>query len=330
MRALKLNAICSLISAPPRVDRHHKSIPAGLLGEIAGFCPTKYLSKLSQVSKSSQMVCDLEGSFKSSGFAEKTEILCLLIRKGNDPQLFKKLYKSYAESSSLSFELLGSIAQKATIYNKLDFLKVIFDSLRPEDLRYVSSSAFSCSTQYGHLDIVRYLLEDQGYNYREHIRDAMGNCASSGHNHVVAYLERYLDDHDLGTQDQDYFVFLMACQGGNRALARKYLDRGLDIHYGGEQALLNAIQSGKLEMVHDLVRMGSSIHKEVYKSFHDAIYHNHPAMVQYLIEEGYKPLEGHLRAAMRMRTCNADIIHMLSRSLGYSTASTYLRGFIRC
>ena len=169
---------------------------------------------------------------------------------------------------------------RATEVGDIDYVKKYLEQNRIS--QYDIDYCLICSASNGHLNIVKYLVEEHQADIHADRDEAINMSACRGHLHVVKYLvEKGADIHDL----DEYVLRSSACNGHLHVV--KYLvSRGADIHARNEYALRWSAAFGHIDVVKYLVEKGADIHAENEFALKWSAENGHLDVVKYLVEKG--------------------------------------------
>ncbi len=136
----------------------------------------------------------------------------------------------------------------------------------------------------GHLDVVKYIVEKEGFDEYDDQYLALIYAAKYGRLNALKYLVEYSG---MGNEMRDDLLGL-AARGGHLETV-KYLteELGANVHAGNDVALRDAASQGHLEVVRYLVEeKGANVHACNDNALRDAAEHGHPDIMKYLGEHG--------------------------------------------
>jgi len=138
--------------------------------------------------------------------------------------------------------------------------------------------AVRLASENGHLEVVKYLVEQQGANIRACYDYALRYASYNGHLEVVKYL--YDKGADIHTCNND--AVCCASYNGHLEVVKYLVEQGADIHACNDYALCCASQNGHLEVVMYLVEQGADIHAEDNYALCCASQNGRSKVVEYL------------------------------------------------
>ena len=136
----------------------------------------------------------------------------------------------------------------------------------------------------GHLKVVKYLVE-HGANIRETNDEyALVVAAEEGHLAVV----QYLVEQGAHIQGQYNEALRSACRYGHLAVVQYLVEQGADIQVNDdeEDPLVSAAAGGHLAIIQYLKEQGADIHMDMEHALKSASRYGHLAIVKYLVEQG--------------------------------------------
>ena len=194
----------------------------------------------------------------------------------------KKMKRDFGfEYSGGDFRKQYDILNKNTGYNDLsiravemnEFSLLIF-ALNKGVNRYFADQLLCFSSQMGHLEIVKYLIEKVGgYNINDALR-----WGSNGKLDVVKYaLSKKADIHVLEDQPLRW-----ASQDGHLDIVNYLVENGANIHAKNDHSLIKASGNGHLDVVRYLIEQGANIHAQNDAAIQSAIRNERHDVVKYL------------------------------------------------
>lgn len=135
--------------------------------------------------------------------------------------------------------------------------------------------AVGWAAENGHLDVVKYLVEDQKADLHKDYEFALRWSAGAGYLEVVKYLIKH--GADLHVREDG--ALRQACENGKVHVVKYLVGSGANIHALEDRALIMASMYGYIDIVKYLVEQGANIND---KALRLAIENNHTEVVQYL------------------------------------------------
>ena len=109
-------------------------------------------------------------------------------------------------------------------------------------------------------------------------------AASNGHISVIDHLLK--NGADINSREQFHSPLESALINQNWNTAMFLIERGADVHYHDDFALLLACMEGHLDTVKLLIKYGANIHAGDDIALHKAVYNKHLDVVKFLVENG--------------------------------------------
>ena len=138
------------------------------------------------------------------------------------------------------------------------------------------NEALRLASVYGHLKVVKYLIENRIVDVHTSDDEALISASLSGHLDVVKYLVE--NGADVHAEDDDSLIY--AGSRGHLEIVKYLLEHGADIHAEGEHAVRFASENGHFEVVKYLVEHGADF--DTALQFAKA--YEHSVIVKYLEE----------------------------------------------
>lgn len=143
------------------------------------------------------------------------------------------------------------------------------------NLHFLQDAALLYAAGQGHLDIVKYLVE-QGSNIPPY---SLIESAAGGHFEVVKYLI------EKGSKPTG-MALTRAILFGHTEIVKYLIENGAEIHSENDYAIRWAAKNGELELVKFLIEKGANIHAENDYALLWAVEGGHFDIVQLLVEHG--------------------------------------------
>jgi len=111
---------------------------------------------------------------------------------------------------------------------------------------------------------------------------ALNEAAHSGHLEVVKYL---VEDCEANVHPDDECTLRWAAEGGHLEIVKYLVSKGANVHVGGNEALRKAVWKGHLDVVKYLVSKGANVHAHNELALSMAAEGGHLEVVKYLVED---------------------------------------------
>jgi len=148
------------------------------------------------------------------------------------------------------------------------------------NLRYDNNYALRVASENGHIDVVRYLIEN-GVTIT-HKCIALRHASKGGHKDIVRYLV------ENGANIHSSSSLKYASEGGHTDVVQYLFERGANIHADNNYALRFASKNGRSDVVKFLIEKGANIHADGDYALRVAGEGGYTDAVQYLLESGAK------------------------------------------
>ncbi len=247
---------------------------------IVSYFPDKYISEFSKTCKyANEKVCD--------------DIFFRNLIFDRYPNTIK--YKDYVKTRSYKqyfFCIIYYIEKLSTNY-QFHYLQEFQDKEGSPELEYLARKLVPTNKEYnkeygmlyaskkGHLEIVKYLIE-QGANSNSFHGYVLIYASESGHFPVVKYLVK----HGANIHAHDEYPLRVASQNGHLEIVNFLTEEGADIHIFNDSPLSIASENGHLPIVKFLIEYGSNIHALNDYALRGASRKGQLDVVKYLIERG--------------------------------------------
>ena len=146
---------------------------------------------------------------------------------------------------------------------------------------HVNNYALRYSALYGHLDIVKYLI-DNGANLHDENDCALRFSAEHGHLSIV----KYLIENGADIHANDDYALKLSAQCGYLNVVEYLIENGANIHAGNDYPLRWSAYDGHLDVVKYLMEKGADIHAANDFALLLSASRGHLHIVKYLIENG--------------------------------------------
>lgn len=159
----------------------------------------------------------------------------------------------------------------------------VIDSSACQNVEY---RAIDDAAEYGHFDIVRFLLE-QGSVLPV---DLDGTLAKAIKSHDFEFF-KFLLENGADVQKALY----SAAIAGHRDAVEFAISKGADIHADDERALREAVINGSFFTLYCLVKHGANVQalaKDNYQTIHEAAKKGKSSVIEFLLEKGLDPVIG--------------------------------------
>ena len=229
--------------------------------------------------------------------------------------------KKYLEENKIHTGCLENALERSSRSGHLEVVKCIL-KVYQADFFYDNEYLLRYSALNGHLNVVKYLVENFDIN-RE---DALRWSAQNGHFKVV----EYLISTGVNVNIDNNYPLISAAGNGHLSLVKYLVSKGADVHakddrplrwsaYNGqlhvvkylveehnanihadnEYALRYSAENGHLNVVKYLVSLGANIHAEDEHGLKWSADKGHLHVVKYLVEECQADIHAHDDAAIR-------------------------------
>lgn len=225
----------------------------------------------------------LESNKISNIFNVYTDALCEILKKCNI-DIFLTLF-NYTNNHNYSIDIKKII--KSAIYyhnvnnnNNIEIIKLL--------LLYVSniSDILACSASCGHIDIIRFLLDN--YNNKFDINELNNALTLSSYNDNVDIVKLLLEyGADVHTENEYSLRNASSC--GNTRIVKLLLEYGANVHAVYNKSIIDATINNHKEVVLLLLKYGADIHESDYahSAFENAAYTGNIDILQIFIDHEY-------------------------------------------
>ena len=220
------------------------------------------------------------------------DIVKYLVKKGlwvfinNDTLL--KLYKNkYFDILKYLIEIkkcdCNEIIYKSCGDGNLDMVKYLVEE-QGLDIHIENERILYVACCNGHLDIVKYLVEKGAKIYKKR-KPILCDVCKSNNLEVLKYL---VEERKYSIHMENDLPLRNACKYGyyNLNMVKYLVEQGADIHVNNEEPLNNACYKNDLDIVKYLVENGADIHVNNEEALHNACRYTHLDIMKYLIEQG--------------------------------------------
>ncbi len=155
------------------------------------------------------------------------------------------------------------------------------------DIHIGNDEALKSASQYGHLDIVRYLvgLKPDGANIHIDNDIALRLASENGHLDIVRYLvELKPDGGDIHTRDE--YALRWASINGHSDIVKYLISAGANVYANDDEALRYSSQNGHSDVVKYLISAGSNVYANDDEALRYSSQNGHLDIVKYLISAG--------------------------------------------
>lgn len=158
----------------------------------------------------------------------------------------------------------------------LDCLKSILSQHQNVNL---SEYLLTISIIHGHINIVRYLIDNNIINSTKNYDDCIKYACANGHLQIVKYLINFINNNDVINKS-----FEFACRHGHLDIVIFLISYNANIHYGNNLPLIIASINGHHEIVKLLVLRNANILDQNIGALYGAYNHGHLNIVKYLLD----------------------------------------------
>lgn len=163
------------------------------------------------------------------------------------PETFKLLIEQGADVSINDFYVLTWNCEN----NHLDTVKYLFSIGICVSIDRISRT-LSTTAMKGHLDIIRYLVE-QGSNINSNDNSALKYSSEFGHLAVV----QYLVTNGADVQANNNYALRLACQNGHMDVVQYLVESSANVNANNGEALISSAEKGHTDIVRYLLKNGA-------------------------------------------------------------------------
>ena len=160
-------------------------------------------------------------------------------------------------------------------YGYLEIVKYLVE--QGAMIRYEHDYAFKASSRNGHLEVVKYLLE-QGANVRSDYNLSFLSASGNGHLEVV----KYLVEQGASVGFRNNYALRLASRKGHLEIVKYLVEQGANVRARDDYALEWASKNEHLEVVKYLVGRGADVRVNDNWVLRNARENEHVEMVNYL------------------------------------------------
>lgn len=157
------------------------------------------------------------------------------------------------------------------------------------DIHRDSDRAIMEAAGYGHLDLVKYLIS-KGANIRSYVPGLRNNerplLAAIRHGHLD--VAKYLVSVGSNIRDEDGFVLIEAIDFSRPEIAKYLVENGANVTALNDQPLMAAVQKGSLDLVKYLIEHGADINAREGAGLVFAVDRRDLEMTKFFIENGIR------------------------------------------
>lgn len=215
-----------------------------------------------------------------------SDSLAIHILWKKDTAVFERLV-DLVEDRRLVISKIIYILKYCIFHMEYKYLDLLF-KMKPKDLEFDIPEDrhffFNISCVFGHLDLVKYFLQDEiSRNIKSH-----GLCiaAENGQLEIV----KYLIQGGAGVNyDYDFRIWNysleMAAWNGHFEIVKHLVENGADVNLDNGNALIWSLDGKRLKISKYLIDNGSNLHSEENHPLKYAVEHNILEIVKYLVKK---------------------------------------------
>lgn len=161
--------------------------------------------------------------------------------------------------------------------DRIEIIKLLIE-LKPD---IYTNDALILACEYGHLDIVKFLLRN-GSNIHHYNDQALSSACESG-NYMIA---KFLLDCKANVNTDNNEALHLACQEGHIEIVKLLLKYGVNIETKNNKALHLASKNGQIKIVKLLLKNGANVSAGNDKALRSAIANGHNEVIRLLLQYG--------------------------------------------
>ena len=168
--------------------------------------------------------------------------------------------------------------ERAVKWGHLDIVKYLVEN--GIDIHTQNDQALKYACIHGRLEVVKYLIEN-GADISKVYENNMAvliEVANNGYLNVIKYLLEIIN-----STEYSEMILLTACVKGHLNMVKYLVEKGTNIHFLNEQSLWSACQQGHLDIVKYLIEKGAVINDDMLEC---ASSKGNLKIVKYLVERG--------------------------------------------
>ena len=199
-----------------------------------------------------------------------------------------KFLLNLSDDRRIDVHTKGNINFEIQVGDELAFKNV------ESDIRIGDELAFRNACYYGHIEVVKLLLNlkgDREINVHAHDNGALKSACIRGHLNIVKLLLNLSNDKKINVHFNDEDAFITACCNGHVDIVEFLLnlpnDRRINVHAGNSYGFILACEHGHLEVVKLLLRLSNdrrvNVHVNNNMAFEGACENGHLEVVKLLL-----------------------------------------------
>ena len=236
----------------------------------------------------------------------------------------------HENKNDIAYNKITSLGMKINKLDSYTVYKFYMDNkYELSDISDPSADIIVKASNCDNLAVVKYLVENGADIYNKDY--ALQEACSNGHLEVVKYL---VEQNTKKSKRCEGFSLVSAAKNNHLDVVKYLLEKGVDIHTDNNDALRKASKNNHLEMVKYLVEKGAYIHPN-NGALESASKNGHLEVVKYLAENGaniytnfgalaYACFNGHLEVVKYLVENGADISNIDEHELNIVSLSGHL------
>jgi ankyrin repeat protein len=211
-------------------------------------------------------------------FVQEYERACMVASQYGQLEVVK-----YLVSLGMSQVRLDNAFVGASMYGYLDVVEVLLEA--GANVHAFNDYAVRLASKNGHLDVVKYLVEEHGADVRAQSNNAIKRASENGHLDVVKYL---VEECDVDVHASNDWAVRIASGNGHLDVVKYLVSMRANIHADDDYAVRWASEKGHLNVVKVLVDAGANIRAKNDNALEQASENGHLDVVKYLVSKGAK------------------------------------------
>lgn len=210
-----------------------------------------------------------------------------IILKNLRPLWSVDVIKKLIQEGAMFDPLKDEILRYAVSYGKLDVVKFLVKD-QGADIYTYNDYVMRCAISNGYLDIVKYDISqrDNGFQMQEwefsNLYPALMHASEKGYLDII----KYFAEQGFNIHDWKYDALFHASANDHADIVKYLAEHGADIHAHGDYAFAYATKYGHLNVMKCLVEHGVDIHSGDNNILFQASVHGYLEVVKYLVEQG--------------------------------------------
>lgn len=189
------------------------------------------------------------------------------------------------KGASINKDLIGDYLGIAIKRKNLEMIKLLFENVSDIDVGSLQPDILSLAMEQSDLEMCKKIIKRSS-------AVCISNCLmiAAKHNNLLI-IQFVFELGPINIKLLQVDILSIATENGNLEMCKMLIDKGFDIHIGGENPLIMAIHGGHLDVVKYLVERGADIHvneepPDKRNPLIKAIARSHLHIIEYLIDMG--------------------------------------------